>query len=666
MLTESSQGRTDFGRALAQFLGRLKKAAVLCGAGISVGPPSGLPTARELMRAYHDRIDQTLAGKQLTGPVELPAFEDWSHGIRFEELMSLLFGFFGSSVIEPLNSSLLPNDNHRLLALLCQHGWPLFTTNFDVLIELAAVELAIHFHQLITPEDYKQNPSSRGQVCKLHGSFWRWDGDTWTDSRNTISVTLEHVGIQRAMYLLNTPAKLHLAAHLRTHPVIVLGYSGTDDFDVSPLLLKSQRDSPTVWVIHDSDVWPPVVGSHLSQVFDSTRSSRQYCHLETLQEEKRLFVRGDTTRVIRWLVHHYVGRDGFTVGAVTPPRPPASQRVLPRALLSHEADCLFVMGMLRKKARPAEARVWLDAALSHATKAPGTIAPSQIAHILAGLMDDLGLHESSLSLARQALEWDRAAEKHEWASLSLLLLGNLLRADDWRRAVNCYEQAISVAQAVGFRYGEALAFMAKGDAVWKRRQYDESYRCLTRAHELFETEGKLEELLECKLQLAVQASESGHRRQACMFLDDTRELAEQFGDRRILGRALHERGIIEQAEGRHDEAERRFSEAVAILSDLGDELAVAVSQYHLGWCWLMRGDRDRAESYERCSSETLERLGNRYYLAHNLQLRAVCALGRGDEAAAAGILRDAIRVSEDVGDLVNVQNCERLLRQILE
>jgi hypothetical protein len=44
-----------------------------------------------------------------------------------------------------------------------------------------------------------------------------------------------------------------LGALIEDRPLIVLGYSGRDDFDILPALLNVQRTAPGLWVVHERD-----------------------------------------------------------------------------------------------------------------------------------------------------------------------------------------------------------------------------------------------------------------------------------------------------------------------------------------------------------------------------------------------------------------------------
>jgi hypothetical protein len=112
--------------------------AVLFGADASASAPASLPTAWGLIRAYCERLEEALRGVPDLA-ARVPPLEDWIRGLRFEQIVSM-FNRIGLALdaIAPLDSSRTPNENHRLLASLYCAGWPLLTTNFDVLTEIAS------------------------------------------------------------------------------------------------------------------------------------------------------------------------------------------------------------------------------------------------------------------------------------------------------------------------------------------------------------------------------------------------------------------------------------------------------------------------------------------------------------------------------------------------
>ncbi len=141
-----------------------------------------------------------------------------------------------------------PNLNHFVLADLIAAGHVVMTVNFDALIEVAysrlfpsgpSLSVAIYDDDFL-PAARKSGPF----LWKLHGSLSRGGIDT----RESVGATL--VGV-----MARTPAghKYRFFADvLRTRDVLLLGYSGWDDFDLTPMLAETPSDKRLIWVQHHS------------------------------------------------------------------------------------------------------------------------------------------------------------------------------------------------------------------------------------------------------------------------------------------------------------------------------------------------------------------------------------------------------------------------------
>jgi hypothetical protein len=111
-----------------------------------------------------------------------------------------------------------PNRNHEVLAALAKIGARLFTTNFDTLIE-------------------RCDPTIN--VGHLHGSVGNPE-----ELRTTIQAVTRPLADSLRVSLLDALERCHL--------LIIIGYSGGDTFDVTPVLEKASRLSGLrlIWLQH--------------------------------------------------------------------------------------------------------------------------------------------------------------------------------------------------------------------------------------------------------------------------------------------------------------------------------------------------------------------------------------------------------------------------------
>lgn len=140
-----------------------------------------------------------------------------------------------------------PNIIHYFLATMINRGHFVITTNFDCLIEYALINLEVPITDIlpiITKEDYKRydNPykiidNGMKAIYKIHGSYK--NVITQESTKNSLMATISSLGKGRkGMSLFQfEPEKIPLLEKILTkRSLVVLGYSGSDDFDVIPTL----------------------------------------------------------------------------------------------------------------------------------------------------------------------------------------------------------------------------------------------------------------------------------------------------------------------------------------------------------------------------------------------------------------------------------------------
>ena len=193
---------------------------LVVGAGVSSAPPSTLPLAgglvREVRRQLLGEVDRSL-GKIDVRPEVL--FRSVARHKR-KELIELLIFMLGSRRF---------NRGHELCACAMNLGNGVVTTNFDILIETACETLGL---------------ANASNLLKLHGSI---------DQPRSLMFSIDHITKP-----LTARARRALRHLTRDKTVLVLGYSGLDQFDVMPALAACSYRR-VIWVMHDKRARSPVV-----------------------------------------------------------------------------------------------------------------------------------------------------------------------------------------------------------------------------------------------------------------------------------------------------------------------------------------------------------------------------------------------------------------------
>lgn len=239
---------------LEKQIDELKKAiesqrlAFLVGAGISMEPPSYLTTwpQSDCMRVL------------TTGDPD--ADEKMVRALRPEVFFQVLYNTIGMKTLkalEVLNPATLnsdeeivaPNLLHFFLAEMMRKGHVVLTSNFDDLIERAFAKLTDGKSEprvVVSDLDIQslcgETDSESGCLIKIHGSFLTPGGK---NSQDSIVALLQQV--QREF----PESKRELMRKIVAgYDLVVLGYSGRDDFDLYPYLLEPPPGRRIWWINH--------------------------------------------------------------------------------------------------------------------------------------------------------------------------------------------------------------------------------------------------------------------------------------------------------------------------------------------------------------------------------------------------------------------------------
>jgi tetratricopeptide (TPR) repeat protein len=197
------------------------KLGIFCGAGISKN--SGLPLANELKQYI---LEKLTADNNVINKIMMSA-------LPFEEFMEIIATNSNAWNILRLFAQGEPNTNHIVLARLAKLGIvsTITTTNFDLLIEKALDNEGLirnkHYRVFANEDDFGKLGVCGQElisVIKLHGSI-----DDLKSIRTTLALvagkTLSDKRMNAIKYTFSTSTD---------HNVLVLGYSCSDEFDITP------------------------------------------------------------------------------------------------------------------------------------------------------------------------------------------------------------------------------------------------------------------------------------------------------------------------------------------------------------------------------------------------------------------------------------------------
>ncbi len=204
--------------------------ALFCGAGIS--KHSGFPLANELKREILEEL-----------PIDEGDSSDVMKSVLpFEAFMEIISVGSDISKILHIFEDGKPNTNHALLAKLVKMGClkTILTTNFDSLIEKAleieGLKLGVDFKSHFAEEHFSHidldDYGNMTEVFNIHGSIRDMD---------SIRTTLMAVASKNLSDMRSSVVR-HIFSTGKHKRVLVLGYSCSDVFDLTPHILTLGED----------------------------------------------------------------------------------------------------------------------------------------------------------------------------------------------------------------------------------------------------------------------------------------------------------------------------------------------------------------------------------------------------------------------------------------
>lgn len=263
------------------------------GAGISYPQPSCIPLASQITRnIFHilyeldnDQIERIFGFNpsasedeifsHLCSELENEASVNSAkkYFLPFEPTFQALHDVLGSPVLRfvDLLDGGSPNLHHRMLAYALHSGCTVITPNFDRQIEraFAACFPCESLAVLVTDKDYQDaldHDRFDGVLVKIHGDMKDYNslaltlagtavscdrsifvGDDIDPTKAKKQYTLIHPGTS-----LSIPKALFLQKALNRKPTVIMGYSGSDDYDLMPILNSQEFDCRGLWVSHQN------------------------------------------------------------------------------------------------------------------------------------------------------------------------------------------------------------------------------------------------------------------------------------------------------------------------------------------------------------------------------------------------------------------------------
>lgn len=584
-----------------------QEAVLLCGAGISLDPPAGLPD-------WHLLRDRTIRAVAMRHPplvsqgealaaipmLALPGKRGLTPEVVASEIAHSCAGYFES--FRSLEDG-TPNANHQWIAAAARAGFLRFvvTTNFDLFIERALEAMKVSFKVYRTIDEFDgfgDEREAQVHLLKLHGCL---------SVPSTITATVE----QEAIGL--DPAKARAMDRLLpSRWLVAWGYSGADlkiDLDYLRMVSQTDRASGFVWNLF-------------------ARAGHR--------EEPNPFV--------RQLADLYAQRAAIGYNVV----PDALAAIVPAS----EQPAALALDQEQRGSWQSRKNERLGALLDD--WAAGHVTPHAACVIVGDLLEHAGLWQAALSCFEEAEELARRAGDPA-ARETAVLNGSTLLIKVGR--FGDAEQALDEMVANERRTGQGLtaALALKGDIAAARGQVEQAYASYQEARTLAAAAGSETELVRHLLvSMATLERGRGRLEESMSLYEQAEDAYRQAGNKGRLAESLQGKADIHAKWGEYDMAEAAANEAREIAAMLGDRQRLSAALLQLGQIALARRDWDGAHRLLETADEHAVAIGDQRHRAIVLGAKASLAWNRGDR-------REAVAIHEELVELLRSSDEPRML-----
>lgn len=596
--------------------------AVFVGAGVSMGPPTNLPSWRDVnrivVRALASVAAPVVGERSAAKAAELILARHEVEKLPPEYQAQVLAEFLHKRYFEVLRhlDSDRPNITHLAIAWLARLGCirAMITTNFDRVLESAFTAVDAPLERHFQPEHFRTLANDLGrfdqrdsacQLLKLHGSV---------DDPGTLIDTLAQRKRGFAAPVMDCVQQL-----LRSQHWLFLGFSGLDlEAEANYLTLASEADTAIgfTWFVREKTEPKPAV-----------------VRLKNLYGDRGEIVYGNLPD---WLLN-------FTSVISSEPR---------RWIEKYSRPGMAAAEPANTTALEQSAAVW----------AAG-LAPKVCAMSLAFVVSACAEPQAAVKLVEGVLrkieeQWLRTSQPSPGSLLMKALAANALgillaglgRHDE---AVTWITQAVDLAEQAGdddtrdrFRGNLAASLETLG-------RIDEARDMYQAALAGYRTRDDPVPLGFGMRNLASHLIRQLRLDEARTFAEEAVSCAKRAGDERLRGTALCDLGMIAKLKGEYPEALKLFEECETLFRRLGNDDALAAAAGNRGEVLTALGKYDEAERIHLSVLQITQRLDRRDNEGATCLSLGTLNCARGDPAAAERWFTQGLEIFRAIKDPSN-------------
>jgi len=592
-----------------------RRVAILAGSGISIA--SGLPSGMEFNAQLISALSRNLSSRRDLAHCLIT--KDQTTGVRFEQIIECLSVCTPdwTDVFDIFDGLVFPNELHRWAATALAKGSAVFTTNFDSLIEAAfgslraqgARPLRAVFEEGVSGsaetsfDDCLRSPYTPC-LYKLHGSIRRLVATNSNEltlkatDRSSIRAILTRIGDRTARFGLPPASSAVFTNQLRNRLLLVLGYSGLDDFDVLPTLSAHAGDlKGVIWIAHRNQ---PAALSR------SNLSIPKALRLALKRASVPMFV-------IKGCTHEIVQLPKMDLPNQLRTTSKPIKDIFPWLCQIDRPERELLIGMIFEAANdPRHALISYQNAVQLSLRGRSygllSIARRRVANVLASQSE----YRKAFAAIKVSIKADRSRDQNALA-------------DDYSLASDIY---------------------------WRRGRYDVALKFATDAYRIHRRLPSAEGAANDLTRMANVHWMKGALNDAARLERAAIRTNRRLNRKLEVARGLITLGSILRSKARYDEALTALQEAKDLHSTLRDEIGLASTLNNLGSVYLDMGDLTTARRYYVQARDLNEKLGVSDHMATNIGNIGIVCRKRGQYSKALAYYQHALRINTEIGAVV--------------
>jgi tetratricopeptide (TPR) repeat protein len=596
------------------------KLTFLIGAGCSIDPPSCLPAGPAMMNTI---IEYTCAESEIEEIKKLSQ-------LRFEALVEIIRDCLDPDlkIIDFYGLCDKPNIQHFFLAEMIKKGHFTMTTNFDFLIEQALLQSEVSKDDIkvvITKADFEKfnNPNElfeqgKKTVYKIHGSTKNIiSGEKTKDS---LVATIQAFGSNKEgenIFQIEPFKRLLFDNISNERSLVVIGYSGSDDFDVVPTLKVLENLKNVIWINHIQD------DNNREQIYEIDKSTSQ-----SLKKLAKKFKK--VTQILLEIWRMKNAEHIYRMDVNIPRIISKLMEIKPKISLDNFS---------------INAMDWLKINI----KLPSEMMKYYISY---KIYWDLDIYDKAMACSENSLRIAEDLGVLRGKAIFLNAIGRIHDAQgNYREALKRYEEALQIAEQLRDLSGKATFLNNIGRIHDAQGNYPEALKLYKEALQIDEQLGDLSGKATSLNNIGSIYKAQGNYPEALKLYEGTLQIVEQLGDLSGKAYSLNNIGVIHYAQGNYPEALKRYEEALQINEQLGDLSGKATSLNNIGEIYRAQGNYPEALKQYEEALQINEQLGDLSGKATSLNNIGVIHYAQGNYPEALRQYEGALQIDEQLGNL---------------